>query len=75
MEKQNNPNPKNSSEVQVPQSLILRDAMMTAYSLTGSLSAASTLCSTLLDEELPEQYQASAVLTQLHHMAMTRPKH
>ncbi|XXK28420.1 hypothetical protein ACMAZH_01070 [Arenicellales bacterium nBUS_45] len=40
------------SEVQVPQSLILRDAMMTAYSLTGSLSAASTLCSTLLDEEL-----------------------
>ena len=75
MEKQNNPNSKSSSEVQVPQSLIVRDAMMTAYSLTGSLSAASTLCSTLLDEELPEQYQASAVLPQLHHMAMTRPKH
>ena len=75
MEKQNNPTPKTTSEVQVPQSLILRDTMMTAYSLTGSLSAASTMCSTLLDEELPEQYQASAVLTQLHHMAMTRPKH
>ncbi|MBL6918753.1 MAG: hypothetical protein ISR36_08645 [Gammaproteobacteria bacterium] len=75
MENPNNPNSKSSSEVQGPQSLIVRDAMMTAYSLTGSLSAASTLCSTLLDEELPEQYQASAVLTQLHHMAMTRPKH
>ena len=57
------------------QAMILRDAVMTAYSITGSLSAATTLCSNLVDEDLPDEQQASAVLTRLHHIAMSRPKH
>ncbi|SVC57928.1 uncharacterized protein METZ01_LOCUS310782 [marine metagenome] len=57
------------------QAMILREAVMTAYSITGSLSAATTLCSSLVDEDLPGEQQASAVLTRLHHIAMSRPKH
>ena len=55
--------------------MILREAVMTAYSITGNLSAATTLCSSLVDEDLPGEQQASAVLNQLHHIAMRRPKH
>jgi hypothetical protein len=57
------------------QALLLSDAVMTAYSITGSLSAATTLCSDLVDAELPHQYQAAAVLSKLHSIAMSRPKH
>ena len=57
------------------QAMILREAVMTAYSITGNLSAATTLCSSLVDEDLPGEQQASAVLNQLHHIAMRRPKH
>jgi hypothetical protein len=59
----------------VTQAAILRDAVMTAYSITGSLSAATVLCSSLVDEDVPEQHQAGAVLSRLHHIAMRRPKH
>ena len=55
--------------------MILREAVMTAYSITGNLSAATTLCSSLVDEDLPGEQQASAVLNKLHHIAMRRPKH
>ena len=57
------------------QALLLNDAVMTAYSITGSLSAATTLCSDLVDAELPHQYQVAAVLSKLHSIAMSRPKH
>tara|TARA_B100000530_G_C15792612_1_gene422243 strand:- start:81 stop:311 length:231 start_codon:yes stop_codon:yes gene_type:complete len=57
------------------QAMILREAVMTAYSITGNLSAATTLCSSLVDEDLPGEQQASAVLNRLHHIAMRRPKH
>ena len=57
------------------QAIILREAVMTAYSITGNLSAATTLCSSLVDEDLPGEQQASAVLNRLHHIAMRRPKH
>ena len=57
------------------QAMILREAVMTAYSITGNLSAAMTLCSSLVDEDLPGEQQASAVLNRLHHIAMRRPKH
>ncbi len=57
------------------QAMILREAVMTAYSITGNLSAATTLCSSLMDEDLPGEQQASAVLNRLHHIAMRRPKH
>jgi len=57
------------------QALLLSDAVMTAYSITGSLSAATTLCSNLIDAELPHEYQAAAVLSKLHSIAMSRPKH
>ena len=57
------------------QALLLGDAVMTAYSITGSLSAATTLCSDLVDAELPHEYQAAAVLSKLHSIAMSRPKH
>ena len=57
------------------QAMILREAVMTAYSITGNLSAATTLCSSLVDEDLPGEQQASAVLNRLHHIAMKRPKH
>jgi hypothetical protein len=55
--------------------MLVRDAVMTAYSLTGSLSAATALCSSLVDEDLPESHQAAGVLARLHQIAMTRPKH
>ena len=57
------------------QATLLRDAVMTAYSITGSLSAATVLCSSLVDEDVPEQHRAAAVLSRLHHIAMSRPKH
>ena len=57
------------------QAMILREAVMTAYSITGNLSAATPLCSSLVDEDLPGEQQASAVLNRLHHIAMRRPKH
>ena len=57
------------------QALLLSDAVMTAYSITGSLSAATTLCSNLIDAELPHEYQVAAVLSKLHSIAMSRPKH
>ena len=61
--------------VPVVQSMLVRDAVMTAYSLTGSLSAATALCSSLVDEDLPESQQAAGVLARLHQIAMARPKH
>ena len=57
------------------QATLLRDAVMTAYSITGSLSAATVLCSSLVDEDIPKQHRAAAVLSRLHHIAMNRPKH
>tara|TARA_B100000953_G_scaffold131308_1_gene108467 strand:+ start:193 stop:339 length:147 start_codon:yes stop_codon:yes gene_type:complete len=48
---------------------------MTAYSLTGNLSSATALCKDLLDEDLPAEHQAMAVLIKLHNIAMRRPKH
>lgn len=54
---------------------LVREAVMTAYSLTGNLSSATVLCSELADEDLSEEYQAMAVLTKLHNIAMRRPKH
>jgi len=48
---------------------------MTAYSLTGNLSSATVLCKDLLDEDLPAEHQAMAVLVKLHNIAMGRPKH
>jgi len=48
---------------------------MTAYSLTGNLSSATVLCKDLLDEDLPAEHQAMAVLIKLHNIAMRRPKH
>ena len=58
-----------------PQAMLLREAVMTAYSITGNLSAATALCSSLVDEDLPGEQQASAVLNRLHQIAMSRPKH
>lgn len=58
-----------------PQAMLLREAVMTAYSITGNLSAATVLCSSLVDEDLPGEQQASAVLNRLHQIAMSRPKH
>ncbi len=55
--------------------LLVREAVMTAYSLTGNLSSATELCGELADEELPQHIQALAVLTKLHNIAMRRPKH
>jgi len=55
--------------------LLVREAVMTAYSLTGNLSSATELCGELADEDLPEDIQAMAVLTKLHNIAMRRPKH
>ncbi|MAF07159.1 MAG: hypothetical protein CL389_04800 [Acidiferrobacteraceae bacterium] len=76
MDKDQNLSNKARGKPPVPaQAMILREAVMTAYSITGSLSAATMLCSSLVDEDLPEQQQASAVLTRLHHIAMSRPKH
>ena len=54
---------------------IAQDAVMTAYSLTGNLSSATVLCRDLLDEDLPAEHQARAVLVKLHNIAMLRPKH
>jgi len=69
--------PRSESQIPAPvvQSMLVRDAVMTAYSLTGSLSAATALCSSLVDEDLPESHQAAGVLARLHQIAMTRPKH
>lgn len=75
MEKNHENAAQHDNAAQGAHTMILRDAVMTAYSITGSLSAATTLCSSLVDENLPEQYQAAAVLTRLHHIAMSRPKH
>ena len=58
-----------------PQAMLLREAVMTAYSIPGNLSAATALCSSLGDEDLPGAQQASAVLNRLHQIAMSRPKH
>ena len=55
--------------------LLIREAIMTAYSLTGNLSSATELCGELADGELPQDVQAMAVLTKLHNIAMRRPKH
>ena len=55
--------------------LLVREAVMTAYSLTGNLSTATELCGELADEDLPQDIQAMAVLTKLHNIAMRRPKH
>ena len=55
--------------------LLVREAVMTAYSLTGNLSSATELCGELADEDLPQDVQAIAVLTKLHNIAMRRPKH
>ena len=55
--------------------LLVREAVMTAYSLTGNLSSAAELCGELADEDLPQDIQAMAVLTKLHNIAMRRPKH
>ena len=55
--------------------LLVREAVMTAYSLTGNLSSATELCGELADEDLPQDIQAMAVLTKLHNIAMRRPKH
>ena len=54
---------------------IAQDAVKTAYSLTGHLSSATDLCRDLLDEDLPAEHQALAVLVKLHNIAMLRPKH
>ena len=55
--------------------LLVREAVMMAYSLTGNLSSATELCGELADEDLPQDIQAMAVLTKLHNIAMRRPKH
>jgi len=55
--------------------LLIREAIMTAYSLTGNLSSATELCGELADGDLPQDVQAMAVLTKLHNIAMRRPKH
>ena len=55
--------------------LLVRGAVMMAYSLTGNLSSATELCGELADEDLPQDVQAMAVLTKLHNIAMRRPKH
>ena len=55
--------------------LLVREAVMTGYSLTGNLSSATELCGELADEDLPQDVQAMAVLTKLHNIAMRRPKH
>ena len=76
MEKDETFSQREGPSLAVPaQAMILREAVMTAYSITGNLSAATTLCSSLVDEDLPGEQQASAVLNQLHHIAMRRPKH
>ena len=54
---------------------ILQDIVMTAYSITGSLSAATELCSKLADDELQNIDQAVSVLARLHQIAMKLPKH
>ena len=55
--------------------LLVREAVMTAYSLTGNLSSATELCGELADEDLPQDIQVMAVLTKLHNIAMRRPEH
>ena len=76
MEKDQNPsNPQQGTPPVPPQTMLLREAVMTAYSITGNLSAATALCSSLVDEDLPGEQQASAVLNRLHQIAMSRPKH
>ena len=55
--------------------LLVREAVMTAYSLTGNLSSATELCGELADEDLPQDVYPMAVLSKLHNIAMRRPKH
>ncbi|MEK9940867.1 MAG: hypothetical protein ACPHEQ_00925 [Arenicellales bacterium] len=75
MEKENQIPSSSQVPASILQSVVVRDAVLTAFSLTGSLSAATVLCSSLVDDELPEAHQAAAVLARLHQIAMHRPKH
>ena len=68
-------NPVQTSNTVAHPTQIAQDAVMTAYSLTGNLSSATALCRALLDEDLPAEDQAMAVLVKLHNIAMLRPKH
>ena len=68
-------NPVQTSNTVAHPTQIAQDAVMTAYSLTGNLSSATALCRDLLDEDLPAEHQAMAVLVKLHNIAMLRPKH
>ena len=67
--------PEKSQNPILSSTLILQDVVMTAYSITGSLSAATELCFNLADESLPDVDQAVSVLARLHEIAMKRPKH
>ena len=68
-------NTENRPDIANKSVLLLREAVMTAYSLTGNLSSATELCGDLADEDLPQDVQAMVVLTKLHNIAMRRPKH
>ena len=68
-------NPQQASNLTARSGQIAQEAVMTAYSLTGNLSSATALCKDLLDEDLPAEHQAMAVLIKLHNIAMRRPKH
>ena len=68
-------NLQQASNPTVRSAQIAQEAVMTAYSLTGNLSSATALCKDLLDEDLPAEHQAMAVLIKLHNIAMRRPKH
>ena len=68
-------NPHQASNLTARSAQIAQEAVMTAYSLTGNLSSATVLCRDLLDEDLPAEHQAMAVLVKLHNIAMLRPKH
>ena len=68
-------NPVQTSNTVAHPTQLAQDAVMTAYTLTGNLSSATVLCRDLLDEDLPAEHQAMAVLVKLHNIAMLRPKH